>query len=390
MASSDNRLLMITDDLLPRNGLDVIDFSTACADFRARCRGRRKRVHRPLQFQFYRSFSGIHRLSDIPQRETRIPGHGRFEVQIMPLSDRGYKFIYAQDISIRPGTAEPVQVPFDLNETVRRVAAQRRASPSSSSFEIKLELAGNLPRSVGYPSQIERAITSLFVHAEDAISMKEHRHGAILIQTRARSGRVQVQVADNGQSRNTARIFTLDSSGVGLNACAKIAEDHGGELYAWSTGGVGSTLTLELPAYPGDMGSNARASIFPEASRLLRNKSVMVVDDEVHITELIHDVLTRHGADVQVSNSGSDAYEHLYSKEYDLIICDPSMPGLSGDSLCRLIKSVNPSRNPQFLFTTGDAAAVQAGVPCLMKPFRIQALMDVVEGLVSRSPKRDF
>jgi len=298
-----------------------------------------------------------------------------------------------QNLLILAGATETRLVPLDLNEIVRNVAIQRGASHSGPPFEIRLELQKNLPRTVGLPSQIEQVITALFIHAEDAIAGAPNRHGSIQVQTGVRAGRIQLQVADNGQARDTARIFAPDSSGVGLNACAEIAKDHGGELYSWSAYSHGSIFTLELPAYRSDEDQDGAGIASSAAtSRALRDRSVIVVDDEVHITQFIADVLTRYGAKVQVSNSGSDAYERLFETEYDLIICNPLMPGFSGESLCRLMKSANPSRNQRFLFMTGEVISVharqffaQSGVQYLRKPFRIQELVDAVEGIFSRS-----
>jgi CheY-like chemotaxis protein len=298
-----------------------------------------------------------------------------------------------QNILIHAGTSESKHVAFDLNDIVRNVAVQRGASHSGPAFDIKLELERNLPRTMGYPSQIEQVITSLLVHAEDAIACAQQTHGTIHVHTGVRAGRIQVQVADNGQSRNSARISAPDSTGVGLNICAEIAKDHGGELYAWCAHGTGSTFTLELPACAEEAASTAVLG----AGHSIRNRSVMVVDDEVHITELISDVLARHGALVQTTNSGADAYDLLYAKDFDLIICDQVMPGLSGESLFHLMAGTERSRKQRFLFMADEVITVQArqffaetGVQYLRKPFRIQDLVEAVDGLFNQNPPLGF
>ena len=232
-------------------------------------------------------------------------------------------------------------------------------------------------------------VTTLLVHAEEAIAGVQHRPGSIHVRTGVRAGRIQLHVADNGLARDTARVFASNPTGVGLNICAEIAKDHGGELYAWSAYGDGSTFTLELPIYLQDTSSTEASK---NLGRCLQDKSVMVVDDEIHISELIADVLSRYGANVHVSNSGSDAYERLRTREYSLVICDQLMPGLSGQSLYRLMESTNPSMNQRFLFMTGDVINNQArqffshtGVQYLRKPFRIQDLLEAVESVITRS-----
>jgi CheY-like chemotaxis protein len=92
-----------------------------------------------------------------------------------------------------------------------------------------------------------------------------------------------------------------------------------------------------------------------------------------------------------------EACEHLNEKNYDLIICDQSMSGLTGEDLYRLMKNDSAVPNPLFLFMTGDVITpqtrqfyAQSGVQYLRKPFRIQDLVDAVEGLLSRNPPPDF
>jgi signal transduction histidine kinase/CheY-like chemotaxis protein len=295
-----------------------------------------------------------------------------------------------QNVLVAAGASESQHVPFDLNEIVRNVTVQRAARNSGMELELTVDLESNLPRTVGYPSQIEQVVTSLIAHAEEAIAANTNEHGSIQIQTGRRSGRVIVQVADNGIERDSVRIFTPESGGVGLSVCADIAKDHGGDLYAWNANGNGSIFTLELPIFGQE---SVRTSSSVSLEKLIQDKSVLVVDDKIQISELIYDVLVRHGADVQVAGSNAEAREHLSSRNYDLIICDQSMPGHRGENLHRLVKG----RGPLFLFLIGDVITPQArqfyaqsGVQYLRKPFRIQDLVDAVEGLLSRNPLRGF
>ena len=407
-------------------------------------------------------------ISDMSQREVHSPGYGTFELHTLPLNERGYKIVYATDVSIQrqlgrqleqlekmaavgrtvtgiamelnnpladvldyvpmveqcnmdstarsivdvvftnaeraghmvqnvlvaAGTARSQHVPFDLNEIVRNVAVQRGARNSGAELDMTVDLESNLPRTVGYPSQIEQVITSLIAHAEDAIAGTGNGQGSIQVQTGRRAGRVLVQVADNGMARDSVRIFTPGSAGVGLNVCAEIAKDHGGDLYSWNANGNGSLFTLELPVFGQE---SVRISNSVSLGKLLQDKSVLVVDDKIQISELIYDVLVRHGANVQVAGSSVDVYERLNDGKYDLIISDQSMPGLGGESLYRRLKSNAAVRNPLFLFMIGDVITPQArqfytqsGVQYLRKPFRIQDLVEAVEGLLSRNPPPGF
>ena len=101
---------------------------------------------------------------------------------------------------------------------------------------------------------------------------------------------------------------------------------------------------------------------------------------------------TRQGARIDLANSGVEAFEQIKKKNYDVIVCDQRMPGVSGQRLYRLVESLNAELRHRFLFVTGDVVNAQtkrffaqAGVRYLRKPFRIQELVDSIEGLLNRS-----
>lgn len=299
-----------------------------------------------------------------------------------------------QNLLILAGAAAPKYVGFDLNQVIRNVVSLRSFRSSAQQFDIALELDESVPKVFGDPLQIEQVVLTLLINAEDAVAGPQRRPGSIQLRTGSRAGRIQLHVSDNGCARgDAARVFEPHQNGVGLNVCAEIVKDHGGELYAWSAYGDGSTFTLELPFQPENTDS---AVTVAGVGRSLEGKTVMVVDDDAHITEIMFDMLTRHGATIHIANSGYEAYERLRSKCYDLIICDQNMPGLSGESLYRLVKDMNPAATQRFLFATGEAITTQsrhlfsqAGVEFLRKPFKIHDLLEAVKNLLLQSQPQD-
>jgi CheY-like chemotaxis protein len=267
---------------------------------------------------------------------------------------------------------------------------------------VKTELAEDLPFAWGDPHQMEQVFLNLIVNAEDAIGDVQRRPGTIHIKTAMEHGRMTISVTDNGSgihARDMARIFdpfftTKDKrrgTGLGLSICSEIVKDHGGELYAWSTYGTGSTFTLELPIRP-DIEPEAAQPARAAQGQSMRGKQILVIDDEIHITELIFDVLTRQGARIDLANSGAEALEQIKKKNFDVIICDQRMPGVSGQRLYRLVESLNPELRHRFLFVTGDVVNAQtkrffnqAGVQYVRKPFRINELVEAIEGVLSRT-----
>lgn len=316
---------------------------------------------------------------------------------ILTQSERAGRIV--QNFLSLASKSEPRRIAFRLNDVVRNVVQLREYEVSVDDITVRLDLSEDLPAGTGDPSQIEQVLLNLVVNAEDAITQVQGRSGIIQIRTTLEEGRIQLSVTDNGsgiRAGDMAKIFDPffttkgknSGTGLGLSICAEIVKDHGGELYAWSTYGGGSTFTLELPVsqvVQEEKSGPAAAG----GGESLRGKSILVIDDEIHITELIFDVLVRHGANIEVASSGLKALERLKQGSYDVIVCDQRMPGLSGQRLYRLVESLNPKLQHRFLFVTGDVVNphtkrffLQEGVQYLRKPFRIQELVEAIEGVL--------
>ena len=297
---------------------------------------------------------------------------------------------------------EPERRPFDLNRVIENVLSLREYDHSVRDIIVSSELAPNLGTAVGDAGQIEQVVLNLIVNAEEAVQEVEDRVLEIQVRTEVLDNKVRMEVTDNGggiHSRDMNRIFDpffttkvhdegSGGTGLGLNICAEIVKDHGGELYAWSNHGAGSTFTMELPVESAEEQVEAP----PEqgiVGALVRGKSIMVIDDEVTITELIDDLLSRYGAEVDFFNSGAQAFDQLCVKSYDAIVCDQRMPGVNGQSLYRMVESLDPEMARRFLFVTGDVLNertrqffASTGARYLRKPFRLDDLLRAIEGVL--------
>jgi signal transduction histidine kinase/ActR/RegA family two-component response regulator len=344
--------------------------------------------------------AGILGYSQLVSRCDLEPSTRRMVEVILTQAERAGKIV--QNFLSLAAKTEPKRIGFNLNDVIRNVVQLREYQEHVDNIVVTTDLSPDLPYGWGDPHQMEQVILNLIVNAEDAIADAHRRPGAIHVKTAVEAGHIQVTVTDNGSgihARDMARIFDpffttkekQRGTGLGLSICAEIVKDHGGELYAWSTYGSGSTFTLELPI---------RHEIEPEEvqpvrvsqGQCLRGKHILVIDDEIHITELMFDVLARQGARIDLANSGVEALEQIKNKNYDVIICDQRMPGVSGQRLYRLVEALNSELRQRFLFVTGDVVNaqtkrffMQTGVQYIRKPFRIHELVDAIETLLSRT-----
>lgn len=120
-----------------------------------------------------------------------------------------------------------------------------------------------------------------------------------------------------------------------------------------------------------------------------RNKSILVVDDEPSILEVVSALLERKGFRIFSAENGQAALDIFYAQNITLVILDLMMPGLSGEDVCRAIRKT--SRVPIIMLTArAQESDVVAGL-CLgaddyiTKPFGLQELYARVEALLRRA-----
>jgi DNA-binding response OmpR family regulator len=122
----------------------------------------------------------------------------------------------------------------------------------------------------------------------------------------------------------------------------------------------------------------------------MKNKHIVVVDDEPDILELIKYYLTKEGVKADVFTSPIEALSHINATLPDLIISDWMMPELSGIELCRKIRTDEKYAHIPVIMLTckgGDQdrkAAYMAGASkFLAKPISMKLFIEEVRGLIT-------
>jgi DNA-binding response OmpR family regulator len=110
---------------------------------------------------------------------------------------------------------------------------------------------------------------------------------------------------------------------------------------------------------------------------------ILVADDDRQFAELLRATLDEAGFEAVAAHSGLAAAALIEREEFDLLVLDVLMPGMSGDALADLIHQLKPE--VPVLLMTGDSGNqfVRGGeLPCLHKPFTGRELVDAVHGLL--------
>ena len=120
-------------------------------------------------------------------------------------------------------------------------------------------------------------------------------------------------------------------------------------------------------------------------------RKILVVDDEMYVTQLLAFILRRVGDDVHVADDGEQALLAAAEINPDLIIADFQMPVVDGLEMCRRLKA-NPATNdiPVLMLTARGhrmkpADAEGTNVRCVLaKPFSPRDLVNKVDDLIGR------
>ncbi|MEO0382997.1 MAG: phosphate regulon transcriptional regulator PhoB [Pseudomonadota bacterium] len=120
--------------------------------------------------------------------------------------------------------------------------------------------------------------------------------------------------------------------------------------------------------------------------------SILIVEDEAPLVELLKYNIEALGYDVDVAMRGDDAETRLQERSFDLILLDWMLPGLSGIELCRRIRSrAQTSSTPVIMLTArGEEGERVRGLTTgaddyVVKPFSIPELAARIKALLRRS-----
>jgi DNA-binding response OmpR family regulator len=116
---------------------------------------------------------------------------------------------------------------------------------------------------------------------------------------------------------------------------------------------------------------------------------VLLVDDDPLITQLIVDMLSLDGHDVDTAPNGIAALNRVQRRRYDLILTDLHMPELDGVGLYRELVRRQAHSPHKIIFLTGTTGSSEAhrlmretGVPLLRKPFNLVELLALVRKML--------
>jgi PAS domain S-box-containing protein len=251
------------------------------------------------------------------------------------------------------------------------------------------------------PGQLDQVILNLVVNARDAMP----RGGELRLATGRRfldamravgwgvseGEYLALSIRDNGSGipdeisdRIFEPFFTTKERGTGLGLATvqQIVRHHGGAIAVRSQAGSGTTVELVFPRVAGAI---APEPAEPPATRAVRHAAttgtILVVEDDSAMRDLICDVLETHGYRVLAGPNAAEALELTARERVDLLLTDVVMPGMTGFELSAQLRASGHAA--AVIYMSGYTAQVVAdrGTPLgpddlfLRKPFRLDDLL---------------
>ena len=121
-----------------------------------------------------------------------------------------------------------------------------------------------------------------------------------------------------------------------------------------------------------------------------RNKHVLIVDDDIELALTYQELLQAHGYQASTAANGREALKLVMSRNVDAVLCDLSMPELTGDLFYREVGHARPRLLKRFIFLTGNADnplyetfLKSVPVPVLSKPTSVDRLLEKLEVILA-------
>lgn len=301
-----------------------------------------------------------------------------------------------------------VRSKVNLAKIVQDALNMHDASLRQKKISVHLDAATDVPAVDGDQKTLTQAFVNLVMNAEQAISSIRD-HGTLRISLCRVGDKASVTFSDDGPGippENIEQVFDPffttkrpgGGSGLGLTICLAVIKEHGGTIGVESTAGKGAAFQVFLPLAPGT--PPATASPTGEVTRqtgsamdALRGHSVLVVDDEESICEIVQEGLVARGMKVDGASSSEAALSQFSANTYDVILCDLNLPGLRGEQLYEQLWARGGTRTTHFVFMTGDildsvtaARYCARGARMIQKPFQVAALASVLAELLQQQP----
>ncbi len=259
---------------------------------------------------------------------------------------------------IEAGKVEWHMAPISVVDVMDRAIAATSSLFDQKGVRLIRNVPPTLPEIVGDHDKLIQVVINLISNA-----VKFTDQGSVACRADQVGDEIVVRITDTGVGiapEDQPKVFELfmqvgdtltdkpKGTGLGLAICKQIIEHHGGRIWVESDGlpGRGSTFAFIVPIFKRP--DWRKPAVFDLESFLNRpprlvlestSKQILVVDDEMHVRQLLRQELETSGHTVLEAGDAAAALEIIATNPPDLIILDLLMPGRTGFDVAVALKS---------------------------------------------------
>nr|WP_232923433.1 ATP-binding protein [Pseudomonas synxantha] len=298
--------------------------------------------------------------------------------------------------------------PVEINQLVSSMGELLQRSINES-IALDMRLASTLWTAEADPNQLESALLNLVINARDAMP----NGGKLIVETCNRhldsvftaaygtlqpGDYVELSVSDTGcgipehlMNRVFDPFFTTkpigQGTGLGLSMIYGFARQSHGHVTIHSELGKGTTVSLFLPRFIGEMQTQEpiNPTLLPFASA---GETVLIVEDDPAVRVLVSAVLKELGYGFIEACDADTAVPIIESgQRIDLMISDVGLPGMNGRQLAEIGRQIRPALKVLFITGYAEHAAVRGGfldpgMQLITKPFTFDLLTAKVREMI--------
>jgi PAS domain S-box-containing protein len=263
------------------------------------------------------------------------------------------------------------------------------------------------------PNQLESALLNLVLNSRDAmpdggtLTIACANVGSAELAETVRGDvtpgdHVCLSVSDTGVGMSEsvrARAFdpffttkpTGQGTGLGLSMVYGFVRQSEGHVHIESAPGRGTSVRLYLPRRSGALDASRETPSGAEAQTAAAGETILVIEDEQSVRELMVDLLHDLGYATLEAADGPAGLKILQSnRRIDLLVTDIGLPGMSGRQVADAGRDHRPGLKVLFMTGYAEIAAVtrgflKPGMEMLTKPFAVEALAARVRDMIGQN-----
>ena len=343
--------------------------------------------------------------ADLIAETTRDEKCKQYEEAIKQSSDRMLTLLNTllSYYRLDTGKDEVDMMPFRVKDVLRALMAEYEPLATVKNIAIEGAFTGNDTVVMGDRKRIIQIGSNLMSNA-----VKFTRKGSVNIGVDYRDNTLTIKVQDSGTGMSEdqiQRIFTpfnrlenadtQEGFGLGLSIAKALVELLGGRIEVESHVGFGSLFTVTLPLMEGDEEVLQRSVI--ESTVLPEGLRIAILDDDTVVLKMTVEMLAKKKVQVVGCHTVDELFERMRKNDYDLIITDIMLGGMSGFDLLELLRGANigNSKTVPMLAMTGRTERsaddfIKAGFRgCLLKPFSYAELTRAIANSINEESNKE-